>query len=288
MKLVAEVGVGTVAAGVAKAGADHVLISGHDGGTGASPASRIFHAGIPWEIGLAETQQTLVLNDLRVAHLGADGRPAEDGPRRRGRGAARRRRRASRTAPLTPTGCVTMPACHLNTWSGRDRDPGSRASKAIPGEPEHVVNLLFFVAEEARGLMARSACAGSRSSWAGLTCWRETVRSRVGGSAGSISRMPRPARGAARRRLAACVRRSRRSATRSTGSSSNGLARARARTPVRVSFRSGSSTAVRRHPFAPAHEGARSRGPATGDDPVRLPRLRGPVVRRLVLVEASS
>ena len=79
MKLVSEVGVGTIAAGVAKANADHVLISGHDGGTGASPLSSILHAGVPWEIGLAETQQTLVRNDLRVADLGADRRPAEDG-----------------------------------------------------------------------------------------------------------------------------------------------------------------------------------------------------------------
>ena len=83
VKLVAEVGVGTVAAGVAKAGADHVLISGHDGGTGAAPMSSILHAGIPWEIGLAETQQTLMLQRPALAHLGADGRTAEDRPRRR-------------------------------------------------------------------------------------------------------------------------------------------------------------------------------------------------------------
>ncbi len=91
VKLVAEVGVGTVAAGVSKAKADVVLISGHDGGTGASPLTSLKHAGIPWELGLAETQQVLVMNDLREPHPGRDRRPAEDGARRRGRGAARRR-----------------------------------------------------------------------------------------------------------------------------------------------------------------------------------------------------
>ncbi len=155
VKLVAEVGVGTVAAGVAKAGADHVLISGHDGGTGASPVSSIFHAGIPWEIGLAETQQTLVLNDLRsriwiqtdgqlktgrdvvvAALLGAD-------------------EMGFATAPLIASGCVMMRACHLNTCPVGIATQDPELRKRFRGEPEHVVNFLFFVAEEARRLMAR-------------------------------------------------------------------------------------------------------------------------------------
>ena len=132
VKLVAEVGVGTVAAGVAKANADHVLISGHDGGTGASPISSILHAGVPWEIGLAETQQTLVLNGLRSRDLGADRRPAEDGPRRRDRRAARRRRdglrdRAADRDRLRDD--ARLPPQHV---PGRHRDAGSRAARALP------------------------------------------------------------------------------------------------------------------------------------------------------------
>ena len=116
VKLVAEVGVGTVAAGVAKANADHVLISGHDGGTGASPLSSIQSAGIPWEIGLAETQQTLVLQRPALAHLGADRRPAEDRPRRRRSPRCSAPTRCGfSTAPLIATGCIMMRACHLNT-----------------------------------------------------------------------------------------------------------------------------------------------------------------------------
>ncbi|MGH2998837.1 MAG: glutamate synthase large subunit, partial [Gaiellaceae bacterium] len=155
VKLVAEVGVGTVAAGVAKAGADHVLISGHDGGTGASPVSSILHAGVPWEIGLAETQQTLVHNELRsriwvqtdgqiktgrdvviAALLGAD-------------------EMGFATAPLVASGCVMMRACHLNTCPVgiATQDPVLRAKFA--GKPEHVVNFFFFVAEEVRQLMAQ-------------------------------------------------------------------------------------------------------------------------------------
>ncbi len=155
VKLVSEVGVGTVAAGVAKANADHVLISGHDGGTGASPLSSIQSAGVPWEIGLAETQQTLVLNDLRsriwvqtdgqiktgrdvmvAALLGAD-------------------EMGFSTAPLIATGCVMMRACHLNTCpvGVATQDPELR--KRFEGTPEHVVNFFFFVAEEVRELMRR-------------------------------------------------------------------------------------------------------------------------------------
>nr|MBA2298216.1 glutamate synthase large subunit [Actinomycetota bacterium] len=155
VKLVAEVGVGTVAAGVAKANADHVLISGHDGGTGASPVSSIFHAGIPWEIGLAETQQTLVLNDLRSRIW-----VQTDGQLKTGRDVVVAALLGAdemgfATAPLVASGCVMMRACHLNTCPVGIATQDPELRKRFRGEPEHVVNFLFFVAEEARRIMAR-------------------------------------------------------------------------------------------------------------------------------------
>jgi glutamate synthase domain-containing protein 2/glutamate synthase domain-containing protein 1/glutamate synthase domain-containing protein 3 len=155
VKLVAEAGVGTVAAGVAKAGADHLTISGHDGGTGASPNSSIQHAGLPWEIGLAETQQTLVLNDLRSrVYVQADGQM------KTGRDVAVAALLGAdevgfSTAPLIATGCVMMRVCHLNTCpvGVATQDPELR--RRFKGLPEHVVNYFFFVAEELRGIMAR-------------------------------------------------------------------------------------------------------------------------------------
>ncbi len=155
VKLVSEVGVGTVAAGVSKAKADHVTISGFDGGTGASPISSIKHAGTPWELGLAETQQTLVLNRLR-------GRIAVqvDGQMKTGRdvliGALLGADEFGfATAPLVVEGCIMMRKCHLNTCpvGVATQDPALR--KKFTGEPEHVVNFFFFVAEEVRELMAR-------------------------------------------------------------------------------------------------------------------------------------
>jgi glutamate synthase domain-containing protein 2/glutamate synthase domain-containing protein 1/glutamate synthase domain-containing protein 3 len=155
VKLVAEIGVGTVAAGVAKANADHVLISGHDGGTGASPLSSIQCAGIPWEIGLAETQQTLVLNDLRSRIW-----VQTDGQLKTGRDVVVAALLGAdemgfSTAPLIATGCVMMRACHLNTCPVgiATQDPVLR--ERFAGAPEHVVNFFFFVAEETRRLMAR-------------------------------------------------------------------------------------------------------------------------------------
>jgi glutamate synthase domain-containing protein 2/glutamate synthase domain-containing protein 1/glutamate synthase domain-containing protein 3 len=155
VKLVAEVGVGTVAAGVAKANADHVLISGHEGGTGASPLSSILFAGIPWEIGLAETQQTLVLNDLRSRIW-----VQTDGQLKTGRDVVVAALLGAdemgfATAPLIASGCVMMRACHLNTCPVgiATQDPVLR--ERFTGKPEHVVNFFFFVAEEARRLMAR-------------------------------------------------------------------------------------------------------------------------------------
>ena len=154
VKLVSEVGVGTVAAGVAKAKSDHVTIAGHDGGTGASPWSSIKHAGTPWELGLAETQQTLVLNRLR-------GRIAVqvDGQMKTGRDVVIGAMLGAdefgfATAPLVVEGCIMMRKCHLNTCpvGVATQDPVLR--KKFEGRPEHVVNYFFFVAEEVRELMA--------------------------------------------------------------------------------------------------------------------------------------
>jgi glutamate synthase (NADPH/NADH) large chain/glutamate synthase (ferredoxin) len=159
VKLVSEVGVGTVAAGVAKANADHVLIAGHDGGTGASPLSSIQAAGVPWEIGLAETQQTRVRNGVRSRIW-----VQTDGQLKTGRDVVIAALLGAdemgfATAPLIASGCVMMRACHLNTCPVgiATQDPELRAKFA--GKPEHVVNFFFFVAEEARRLMAQLGIA---------------------------------------------------------------------------------------------------------------------------------
>ncbi|HRK56251.1 MAG TPA: glutamate synthase-related protein, partial [Burkholderiaceae bacterium] len=155
VKLVSEVGVGTVAAGVAKAKSDHIVIAGHDGGTGASPLSSIKHAGTPWELGLAETQQTLVLNRLR-------GRVVlqVDGQMKTGRDVVIGALLGAdefgfATAPLVVEGCIMMRKCHLNTCpvGVATQDPVLR--ERFTGQPEHVVNYFFFVAEEVRELMAQ-------------------------------------------------------------------------------------------------------------------------------------
>jgi len=155
VKLVAEVGVGTIAAGVSKAKADGVLISGHDGGTGASPLSSIKHAGIPWEIGLAETQQVLVLNNLRGRI-----RVQTDGQLKTGRDVVVAALLGAEeygfaTAPLVASGCLLMRKCHLNTCPVgiATQDPRLRAKFA--GKPEHVINYFFYVAEEVREIMAQ-------------------------------------------------------------------------------------------------------------------------------------
>jgi glutamate synthase (ferredoxin) len=155
VKLVAEVGVGTIAAGVAKAHADVVLISGHDGGTGASPLTSIKHAGAPWELGLAETHQTLLLNDLRSRIV-----VEVDGQLKTGRdviiGALLGAEEFGfATGPLVALGCIMMRVCHLNTCpvGVATQDPKLRAKFA--GKPEHVVNFMRFIAEEVRELMAK-------------------------------------------------------------------------------------------------------------------------------------
>jgi len=154
VKLVAEVGVGIVAAGVAKGKADVVLISGHDGGTGASPQSSIKHAGLPWELGLAETQQTLVLNDLRSRIV-----VECDGQLKTGRDVAiacllGAEEFGFATAPLVVSGCIMMRKCHLNTCpvGVATQDPELR--RKFSGKPEYVINYFYFVAEELRRIMA--------------------------------------------------------------------------------------------------------------------------------------
>jgi glutamate synthase (NADPH/NADH) large chain len=155
VKLVSEIGVGTIATGVAKCKADHVVIAGHDGGTGASPWSSIKHAGSPWEIGLAETQQTLVLNRLRSRI-----RVQADGQMKTGRDVVIGALLGAdefgfATAPLVVEGCIMMRKCHLNTCpvGVATQDPALR--KKFTGKPEHVVNYFFFIAEEARQIMAQ-------------------------------------------------------------------------------------------------------------------------------------
>jgi glutamate synthase (NADPH/NADH) large chain/glutamate synthase (ferredoxin) len=155
VKLVAEIGVGTIAAGVAKCKADHVVIAGHDGGTGASPWSSIKHCGSPWEIGLAETQQTLVLNRLRSRI-----RVQADGQMKTGRDVAIGALLGAdefgfATAPLVVEGCIMMRKCHLNTCpvGVATQDPLLR--QKFSGKPEHVVNYFFFIAEEVRQIMAQ-------------------------------------------------------------------------------------------------------------------------------------
>jgi glutamate synthase (NADPH/NADH) large chain len=154
VKLVSEVGVGTVAAGVSKARADHVTISGFEGGTGASPLTSIKHAGSPWEIGLAETQQTLVLNNLR-SRIAVQ----VDGGLRTGRdviiGALLGADEFGfSTAPLIAAGCIMMRKCHLNTCPVGIATQNEELRKRFTGQPEHVINYFFFIAEEVREMLA--------------------------------------------------------------------------------------------------------------------------------------
>ncbi len=154
VKLVSEVGVGTVAAGVSKARADHVTISGYEGGTGASPLTSLTHAGSPWEIGLAETQQTLLLNDLR-SRIAVQ----VDGGLRTGRDVAIGALLGAdefgfATAPLIAAGCIMMRKCHLNTCPVGVATQNPELRKRFVGQPEHVINYFFFVAEELRQIMA--------------------------------------------------------------------------------------------------------------------------------------
>ena len=154
VKLVSEVGVGTIAAGVSKAKADVVLISGYDGGTGASPLTSLKHAGLPWELGLAEAQQTLVLNDLRSRIV-----VECDGQLKTGRDVAVAALLGAEefgfaTAPLVASGCIMMRKCHLNTCPVGIATQDKTLRKNFKGTPEHVINFFYYVAEELRAIMA--------------------------------------------------------------------------------------------------------------------------------------
>ena len=155
VKLVSEVGVGTVAAGVAKAKGDVILISGHDGGTGASPLTSLKHAGLPWELGLAEAQQTLVMNGLRNRVV-----LECDGQMKTGRDVAiacllGAEEFGFATAPLVASGCIMMRVCHLNTCPVGIATQNPELRKKFEGKPEHVVNFMYFVAQELREIMAK-------------------------------------------------------------------------------------------------------------------------------------
>jgi glutamate synthase (NADPH/NADH) large chain len=155
VKLVSEIGVGTIAAGVTKAKTDHLVIAGHDGGTGASPLTSIKHAGLPWELGIAETHQTLVMNNLRSRVV-----LQTDGQLKTGRDIAvavllGAEEFGFATAPLITLGCIMMRKCHMNTCPVGIATQDSELRKKFKGKPEHVVNYLFMVAEELRGIMAQ-------------------------------------------------------------------------------------------------------------------------------------
>tara|TARA_B110000114_G_scaffold68949_1_gene73145 strand:- start:1653 stop:6212 length:4560 start_codon:yes stop_codon:yes gene_type:complete len=154
VKLVSEIGVGTVAAGVTKAKADHLVIAGHDGGTGASPLTSIKHAGLPWELGVAETHQTLVMNNLRSRVV-----LQTDGQLKTGRDIAVAALLGAEefgfaTAPLITLGCIMMRKCHLNTCPVGIATQDPELRKKFKGKPEHVVNYLWMVAQDLRGIMA--------------------------------------------------------------------------------------------------------------------------------------
>ncbi len=186
VKLVSEVGVGTIAAGVAKGFADHILISGDTGGTGASPLTSIKHAGLPWELGIAETHQTLVLNDLRSRVV-----LQTDGGLKTGRDVVMAAILGAEefgfaTAPLITLGCIMMRKCHLNTCpvGVATQDPVLR--KKFAGKPEHVVNYLFMVAEDARSTWPIWVSARLRRWWDASIAWRRMRRFSIGKQMDSI------------------------------------------------------------------------------------------------------
>ena len=188
VKLVSEVGVGTIAAGVAKGYADHILISGDTGGTGASPLTSIKHAGLPWELGIAETHQTLVLNDLRSRVV-----LQTDGGLKTGRDVVIAAILGAEefgfaTAPLVTLGCIMMRKCHLNTCpvGVATQDPVLR--KKFAGKPEHVVNYLFMVAEDARQVMAELGFRTIEEMVGRVDCSKPTRRSSIGRPTGSTLR----------------------------------------------------------------------------------------------------
>ena len=192
VKLVAEVGVGTVAAGVSKAHADVVLISGHDGGTGASPLTSLKHAGAPWELGLAETQQTLLLNGLRDRIV-----VQTDGQLKTGRDVVVAALLGAEefgfaTAPLVVSGCVMMRVCHLDTCPVGVATQNPELRARFTGKPEFVVNFFEYIAEEVRELLAQLGFRTCRRPSAASRCSTSGPPSTTGRRAGSTSRRSWP------------------------------------------------------------------------------------------------
>ena len=295
VKLVSEVGVGTVAAGVSKANADRVLISGHDGGTGASPLSSIQSAGVPWEIGLAETQQTLLLNDLRSRIV-----VQTDGQLKTGRDVVIAAMLGAdemgfSTAPLIATGCIMMRACHLNTCPVGIATQDPELRKRFQGTPEHVVNFFFFVAEEVREILASL----------GLRSLDEAI-GRVDLLSAGEAIDHWKARGVDLTHILTHIElpgEGRRPASPPPRKAAPGGARGRAGLGARGALRAGAAPAGhrwqrscpgedraadpqpqplrRRHPLQPHRPAARGRGPAGGLDRRRLRGLGRPELRRL-------
>ncbi len=230
MKLAAEAGVGTVAAGVVKAHADHIVIAGFDGGTGASPQSSLQHAGVPWELGLAETQQTLVRNGLRSrVVLQADGgmRTARDVVIAALLGAEEI---GASTAPLIALGCIMMRVCHLNTCPVGIATQDPELRERFAGKPEHVIRFFTLLAEDVRVIMAslgdRAVQGPGRAAWTCCAWTGSTTGRRRGldvtpllGRGGDGDRRSRPRddrpRGAARLRSSSSSCRSCAASTRS-------------------------------------------------------------------------
>ena len=285
VKLVSEVGVGTVAAGVSKANADRVLIAGHDGGTGASPLSSIQAAGVPWEIGLAETQQTLLLNDLRSRIV-----VQTDGQLKTGRDVVIAAMLGAdemgfSTAPLIATGCIMMRACHLNTCPGRHRHAGPGAAQALQGHARARRQLLLLRRRGgARDPRLARACARSMRRSAASTCCGVSEAIDHWKARGVDLTHMLTARRAARAapRAGAWNRRPRCSRTRSTGSSWSARGR-RWSAASRSSWPSMSATATAASAASSraTSPSARRRGPARGLDRRRLRGLGRPELRRL-------
>ncbi len=294
VKLVSEVGVGTVAAGVSKANADRVLIAGHDGGTGASPLSSIQAAGVPWEIGLAETQQTLLLNDLRSRIV-----VQTDGQLKTGRDVVIAAMLGAdemgfSTAPLIATGCIMMRACHLNTCPVGIATQDPELRKRFKGTPEHVVNFFFFVAEEVREILAS---LGLRSLDEAIGRVDLLGRERGDRALEGARRRPHapahPHRAARRtRRAGACeaaaggARGRARLGAASSARRAGAIEQRRARSALRAADPQ-PQPLRRRHPLEPHRPAPRRRGPARGLDRRRLRGLGRTELRRLARARAS-
>ena len=285
VKLVSEVGVGTIAAGVAKAHADVILISGHDGGTGASPLASIKHAGLPWELGLAETNQVLLINDLR-SRVAVE----VDGQMKTGRDVVIGALLGAEefgfsTAPLVTLGCVMMRVCHLNTCPVGIATQDPELRKRFTGDPQYVVNFMTFVAQEVRELHGRARLPDLRGDGRPLRAARDAPRDRpLEGPQPRLQPDPLPAPGAQDDPSDLPDR---------PGAQDRGVARRhdahpalRAGAGARREGRSGPADPQhqprRRHlARLRGHAPLRRRRPARGHDQAPLPRLGRPELRRL-------